>query len=431
MKRPLAAALVLAAAVAMLGAAPRTTAVDVPGVRAYARSDDGALLTGIVFSVDAGLDREASREDGLAALVAESILQTPVAADDGRPRLPLTDAVDGRGASLGYVILPREVRFYLEGTSAGIAAAVPLVDAALQAPSFDSATLNAARTALALRINDEESDPRFVGRAMLRSSFYRGSAGGAALGSAATLARLGSADAQRFFAQWYRRGGVVLTMVGRPGATREGALAALAAALPAGSAAPGVVSAKSLGSQAKRIVTQRDVGAPYVTLGFAAPAFGERDFAATLVVRSLLEGVFDRTSSSTLPIAFRSVGALYDYETAPAHFVLWINGAQIDPEVGLAAVDVVVKRAAAKPLNAATLARYKESARGEWILETLTLEQRAAAIDSAVTRGLDPDTADQIAAAISRVSAADVQRVAKRYFQRFDVALVLPRSGGR
>src|ERR1700694_2586642 len=110
-------------------------------------------------------------------------------------------------------------------------------------------------------------------------------------------------------------------------------------------------------------MTQRDIGAPYIALGFAAPSFGDPDFAAALVMRSLL-GVFDRASSTTLPAVFRPVGALYEYDAAPAQLVVWINGARIEPDVGLAAVDAVVKGAATKPLGAAVLARYKETARG-------------------------------------------------------------------
>jgi len=49
--------------------------------------------------------------------------------------------------------------------------------------------------------------------------------------------------------------------------------------------------------------------------------------------------------------------------------------------------------------------------------------------DRAVARGLDPDTAEDGGAAIARVAAADVQRVAKTYFQKFEVAFVMPRSG--
>ena len=58
----------------------------------------------------------------------------------------------------------------------------------------------------------------------------------------------------------------------------------------------------------------------------------------------------------------------------------------------------------------------------------MTLDERAFAIGNAVTHGLDADVADDVRARIARVTGADVQRVAKKYFQKFDVALIVPRA---
>lgn len=406
--------------------AARTQVVDLGGSRGYVRPDDGAALAGVELVVRAGLDRQSTSQSGLAALVAESILHTPAS---GSP-LALSDAVDACGASIGYAVGTTTVRFYLEGTPEAIQAATPLVVRALGAPSFDAATLAAARAALADRFGDEDSDPRLVGRAMLRSSYYRGGAGLPAFGNAGALAAMTAADAKAFYDRWYLRSAATIVAVGRTGEATEIASRALGSALPTGTAPAATIAVRAPAAQPKRIVTHRDIAAPYVVLGFAAPALGDRDFPAALVVRSVLGSVFDRPAATTLPPAFRAVGAMYGYDTAPAQLIVWINGARIDAETGLNSVDAVVKAAAAKPLSATVLNRYKESARGEWTLESVTLDERAAAIANAVTRGLDPDVADEVRAAIGRVTAADVQRVAKKYFQRFDVALVMPRSAG-
>ena len=444
MIRPLAAVL---ASIALTGpaaaAAPRTEVVDVGGARAYVSADDAAPLAGVGLVVRAGVDRQTTSQNGLAALVAESILHTPAGASPAVPptagaaaagataqTMPLSDAVDALGASIGYAVGTDSVRFYLQGTPEAIAATAPLVARALAAPSFDATTLAAARAALAERFGDEDSDPRLVGRAMLRASYYRGGAGLPPLGNAGALAALTPADAKAFYDRWYVRGSAAVAAVGRTGQATDAASRALAAALPAGTAPAATVAVHAPAAQPKRIVTHRDVAAPYVMLGFAAPALGDRDFPAALVMRSLLSSVLDRPTATTLPPAFRAVGTIYGYDTAPAQMIVWINGARIDAETGLTAVDAVVKAAAAKPVSATVLSRFKESARGEWTLESVSLDERARAIANAVTRGLDPDVADDVRAAIGRVTAADVQRVAKKYFQRFDVALVMPRSAG-
>ena len=94
-----------------------------------------------------------------------------------------------------------------------------------------------------------------------------------------------------------------------------------------------------------------------------------------------------------------------------------------------ASLDAVLKRAAAQPLTDAIVSRFKARARGEWALENLSLEERSWELGNAVAQGLDADVAARVDEAIERVTPADLQRVAKRYFQRFDVALVLPREG--
>jgi len=423
----IAAALAPPAAVA---AAPRTAVVDLGGPRAYVRPGGAVPLAGIALFVRAGLDRETAAQNGLAALVAESVLQTPATAPatSSDAAVPLTDAVTAAGGSIGYAVGPQSVRFYLEGTPEAIAAAAPLVARALAAPSFDQATLTAARAALADRISDEESDPRLVGRAMLRSAYYRDGAGLPPLGSTTSLASFDPSAAKAFYEKWYRRGDAVVATVGRTGDATAAATRALVAALPPGTTPATALATRPPGTQLKRIVTHRDVPAPYIVLGFAAPSLGDRDFAAALVMRALLNSVFDRTSATTVPPLFRSAGALYGYDASPAQLVLWINGARIDPETALGALSGVVKAASGKPLGAAVLSRYKETARGEWTLETVSLDERAFAIGNAVTHGLDADASDAVTAAIAQVTAADVQRVAKKYFQKFDIALIIPRT---
>lgn len=419
----LAAALASGLPAAAQAANARTTLVDLGGSRAYVRSDAAASLATVVLFVRAGLDRQTAGQNGLAALVAESVLHTPL---DG---VPLTDAVDAKGGSIAIAVSAQYVRFSLEAPPDALPAVAALVARALAAPSFEPAVLTAARAKLGQRIADDEADPRMVGLGMLRASYYRDGAGLPALGTPAGLSALAPQDARAFFTRWYLRGDAYVTAVGSTGENAAAVSRTLVAALPAGSTAQPPIATHAYTAQPKRIVTHRDVFAPYVVLGFAAPSLGDKDFAAALVMRSILGDVFQRVGATTLPPAFRAVGAMYGYDVDPAQFALWINGSRIDPSTGLATVDAVLSGAAKKALAPAVLARYKETARGEWSLESLSLDERAFAIGNAVALGLDADAADGVTAAIGRVTASDLQRVAKKYFLRYDVALVLPRSG--
>jgi predicted Zn-dependent peptidase len=76
------------------------------------------------------------------------------------------------------------------------------------------------------------------------------------------------------------------------------------------------------------------------------------------------------------------------------------------------------------------LARYRNAARGKWLLEAVSLTDRAWQIGAAVSVGSQPNAAAGVAAALEAVSAEDVQRVARTYLQRSTVATVLPRGRG-
>lgn len=411
----------LAATAPALGATARG---DAGGAPSYVAADAGAPLAGVALVVRAGVDRETPAQNGLAALVAESILRGDAG---GRP---LRDAIVARGGDLSYTVGTGSVRFYLEAPPSALPALAPLVARAIARPAFDAATVSAARGAVGERIDEQQKNPILVGLEAVRNAYYRDAAGLPALGTKAALAGLDPAALRAFHDRWYVRGDAFVVAVGHTGVETDAAGRALVAALPAGTApvAPRLAT-KPFAAKPRRIVTRRDVFAPYVVAGFAAPALGDPDFATVLVVRSFLAQIFEVPSATTLPGVRRAIGAIYGYDVAPAQLAVWINGARLDPTSGLTLLDRVIAGASARPLSEAVLQRYKTSAHGEWLLESLSLDDRSAAIANAVALGLDPDVAARVAQRIDAVTPADVERAVKKWFAKYDVALVLPRGG--
>lgn len=417
------AAAMLVALSANAGAAPaQTTMMDLGAAKVYVDTDDTAMLAGLQVFMRAGLDRQTDQQSGLAALAAETVLQSPV---DGRS---LRDAISARGGSITTIIGPQYTRFYLEAPPASMNVLASLLGRALAAPNPVPATVAAARAAVTARIADDDNNPVAVGSAMLRQSFYDGSAGLPTNGTAATLASFTAADVKAFVAAHYRRGGAIVTAVGHVTPAVSAAGRALVASLPEGSDADVVTKARAFSTTPKRIVTQRDIGVPYVMLGFAAPSPGDRDFGPMLVLRSLLSDVFDRQSATTLPAYARTVGVLYNYDAKPALMTLYINGQQIEPTAALTSVDEVLKDISGKALTPVLLKRYKASAHGEWQTESVSLADRAWTISNFVEQGVDPQYAQTALAAIDAATAADVERVAQTYLRKFTVALIVPRD---
>ncbi|MBD5605377.1 MAG: insulinase family protein [Candidatus Eremiobacteraeota bacterium] len=263
---------------------------------------------------------------------------------------------------------------------------------------------------------------------MFRRSYYAGSTGLPALGSATTIASLNSSDLTAFYTATYRRSAISASAVGNVVPAVATNVASLAAALPDTPLTAAVSRAKPIPATAPRIIAHRDIGAPWVVVGFAAPAPSSRDFGAMLVLESLLSTAFERDSATTLGFVEKSVGAFYLYDSSPASLVFYVNGAQVEPSLALRELLLVSKTLSVKPLGAAALARYKTAAVGHFLTDSTSLSDRSYLLGTFAAQGLGSDAMNAALAALQHTTSADVERVSKRYLQRYIVALVLPRQ---
>ncbi len=385
--------------------------------------DRGALLSGVTVFVAAGLDRVPVNRSGVAALLAECVLRTPVGG------IPLREAVAARGGSVGYTVDARSVRYSLEGRSADLPDLLGLFGNALRSPDFSTATVAAGRAALIGKIDQSDADPLAVGIQMFRQAYYMAGVGAPALGTAAGLAQLGPAELRAYFAATYERRAVAVSSVGSAVPELAGAVRTLVAGLPDGALAAGSERANTLSVQAPRIVAHRDVAAPWIVLGFAAPSPDSSDFGPMLVVESIMSGdFFNRTSVTTLGDVEKAIGAVYLYDAKPAGMALYVNGSIVDPSLALREILIASRSLAAKPVTAAALLHFKAAARGQFLADAINLSNRSYLLGTFASAGLGDDPINAALVALDRTTPADVQRVAKRYLQRYIVALVLPRD---
>jgi predicted Zn-dependent peptidase len=416
---------------ALLGAAPAppsatryptASATDLGATRLVIENDADSAVSGLQVFVAAGLDRESAANDGVAALVAECVVRTPV---NG---VPLRDAIAAAGGSLSYTVDGRSVHYYLEARSEHLAALVPLFGAALAAPDFSSPTIAASRASLAAREIEFESNPLSVGIAMFRRSYYATGAGQQSLGNSGTLASLSSRDVSAFYRANYRRRATFSSVVGAASPDLSSAINGIASGLADGPIAAVPEKARTIPVTAPRIVARRDVGAPWVVVGFAAPPPASRDFGAMLVLEALLSDAFERQATTTVGFLEKSVGAFYLYDSTPASLVVYVNGSQVDPSLALRELLLVSRSLSQRPLGPSTLAHFKTAARGQFLSDSVNVSDRAYLLGAFSSQGLGADSINAALAALERTNAADVQRVAKTYLQRYIVALVLPRG---
>ena len=423
------AALGLAALLALPAAAaapqtryPQAFLTDLGATKLIGEADSDAPVAGVQVFVAAGLDRQSPNQSGVSALVAECLERTPV---DG---VPLRDAVAAAGGSISYTVDGRSIHYYLESDPDRLPTVVALTGRALAAPDFSRATLDAARASLSKRVAELEGNALSVGIQMFRQSYYPNGVGAPAFGTTATLANLGPAEVTAFYRATYKRSAVSASAVGKLSPGLGAALASLASGLPEGPVSAVVERAKTIPAEAPRIVAHRDVGAPWVVVGYAAPSPNSKDFGAMLLLESLLAGAFDRTSTTSLGLVEKSVGAFYLYDSTPASLVVYVNGSETDPSLALREVLVVSRSLSLKPLGPDALKHFKTAAEGEFLTDSVSLSDRSYLLGTFASQGLGTDSINAALAQLENTTAADVQRVAKKYLQRYIVALVLPRQ---
>jgi predicted Zn-dependent peptidase len=404
---------------------PTATVIDLGATRLLSEIDADAAISGVQIFVAAGLDRESASNDGVAALVAECVLRTPI---DG---VAVRDALEARGGSVNYTVDGRSVHYYVEARSDRLAPLVSMFASALGAPDFSASTLAAAKASLSMRQTEFESNPLSVGIQMFRRSYYATGAGQAALGSSASVANLSSRDAAAFYRANYKRRATFSSVVGTTSPDLGVALEALANALPDGTVAAVPERAHAIPALPPRIVTHRDVPMPWIVVGFAAPSPNSRDFGAMLVLQSLLTSTFQTDTTTTTTLADRSIGAFYLYDSTPASMVVYVNGALVDPSGGLRDLLLVAHSLSIRSLNQASLAHFKAAARGQFLTDSLNVSDRAYLLGAFSSQGLGDDAINAALSALDATTAGDVQRVARSYLQRYIMAIVLPRQNPR
>lgn len=394
------------------------------GVSLVQQPDSTSELTGAELMLQAGLDRQNTRQNGLAALVAESILRTPVHGQ------PLEKAIAAHGGSITYSVDPRDVRFYMEGLSGSYVAMLDLLRRALAKPDFSADAIAAARAALDRKIAQAQRAPLHVGIDMLNRAFYRDSAGMPTYGLPATLASLGPADARAFYDQHYRRNGAIVSSVGNLTAVPSGALEAIIAALRPGTSSQVQVRMAKLPSSTHELLARRDVPVPWLVAQYPAPDVRSADFGAMLILTAFMQRTLGSVSEvptvATQSAAQRGVGTYYNFDARPANVIIYVDGGMGDPARTFATALTVVNVLGHAKLGG-NLDDLKRYAIGRLLQETTTLQDRAWFAAVFAAQGITHDAEQRALAAIRATNAADLQRAAARYLSAPTIALVLPR----
>ncbi|MDQ2817967.1 MAG: insulinase family protein [Candidatus Eremiobacteraeota bacterium] len=399
-------------------AVQNTLANGVVVARQYA---PGVPLVGVAVMVPAGLELQPSDEAGVAALTAAVVLHTPV--DRGQS---VWAAAAALGASVSYKLDPRDTRYYIEARPADAVRLLGDLAAALEHPDADQ--IPSQRAALGAAAAPLGNDPALTTFAMLRQVRYRGS--GYALpeaGSALSLARVGAAEV-RSFARLTRRGtGTVIALTGAASEAVGDAAGQAFSPVPAGS--PPQWAAAQTPTRPQQVIVHGDVAAPWLALGYGAPASDAADYPAMLVVQALLSAGAARdalTFGSDKRLPDEYAGAFYQDDADPAMFVLFVNGQSGTVDQALRQIEGGIARLRTRKLDGGLIDRARRVALGRYYTSTATLEEGSGLLSRCAGSAAGVRCENQLAERISEVTPSDVRAVAQRYFINGTTALLLP-----
>lgn len=402
---------------------PAATTQTLPNgvVIASQASPDTPIVSANIF-LPAGAAQQPLDKGGVAGVTAAVILATRVDGDR-----TLSQVASDAGAALSYTIDPQNTRFSIECKSSDLPRLMSGLAAAMKAP--DPSALPNVRKAALETAHDAITDPAMTAFSMIRQSQYAGT-GYARLdqGDPTALARLNAADVGAFASEYRHGHGTAVALTGD---VTPDALAAAKAAFGDFASTPAPRGIAPPKPRPNQLVAHREVAAPWVAVGFSVPSQFSPDFPVMLVIEALLGHggdvhTFSYGSDAALPAGF--VGGDYQYEAEPGMLIEFYNGADIFDD--LRTLNAGVTRLRSSALPSALVDEAKAAAAGTFLTSVATLDDESWLLGRSALSPSGVDFENQLTARIAKVTAADVERVSKRYLGTQILALVSPAQNG-
>jgi zinc protease len=431
--RPAVVALLAGVALWLPGAASGATSLPPFATATQERLPNGVILAdqpsgdlplvGAQIFLPAGLAQQPSGKAGVAAIAAQVVLQTPVEGS-----ATLADVVRQVGGSITYTLDPLDTRFYLECRVGDFPRLVHDLRSALGHP--DLSRVAAVRETTLTQATNAAQNPLEATYLMVRQVNYSGT--GFAFpdeGDPLTVARIVPSDVAAFAASYQHANGTIVAVVGL---VTPAALDAVRRDFGTFTPEP-VAPPPSPAAIARlhQVVAHRQVPAPWVAIAYQAPDQYSADFAAMLVIEALLGSggdihAFTFTSDTPLPDDY--VGAYYQYEAQPGSMIVFMGGESANLDQSVRDLETGIARLRGENLSPQLIEEGKKLALGAYYLSANTLRDQAWLLGRSAASPQGVAFENLVPQRILAVSAADIQRVARRYLTRETIAIVLPRQ---
>ncbi|HZW36889.1 MAG TPA: pitrilysin family protein, partial [Candidatus Deferrimicrobiaceae bacterium] len=302
---------------------------------------------------------------------------------------------------------------------------------------FDPGELEREREVILEELRMNEDDPgRVVWKALFREAYRVHPYGRPVIGYADTIRKTSREDLVSYFSKYYYPGNMVLVIAGGvdPVASRpmiEKAFLPLKGHAPPRMEIPAEPPQEGI----RVMIQERDAKRAYLELGFPGPSMRDEDVFAW----DLLSSIIGDGQTSRLYREVKDRRGLVDSVSAssytpkdPGMLMVGATGAANKTPEALRAILVQIFRMAVLPPEGDELARAKAQTEGGFVYSLESQGSLAGHVGSfEVTLG-DAAFERVYLRKIREVTAADIQRVAKKYLkpEKLDVSAVMPPGDG-
>lgn len=408
------------------------------GLTVLVKPEEGSGLVAVVAIVRVGAGQESIQTAGLGNFVSRLLL----AGSRLKSAEQVASIADEVGGNIGTEWQPDMTSIRAVTTSVGFDKAMSLIGESLTEANFEPQWVEQQRKELLASMKAGADDPFDRAYTELRQLLYEDNGYRRPYRVTQHAIELAAPqDLQKFYTMYYAPNNMVLSIVGD--VTVEHALDRVEKAFAG-------VSSRKLPidrgvpdetlDRPRLRASEADLGAAYMMVGWLAPAVGSADYPAFAVAANALGGgkgsLMFRELRQKQGLGYE-IGTVYPRLKYQSHMVAYIvtdpfKNALPNASAGTALEDAkkalvgLVDGMKSKQLSPEELERAKGFTIGTYALGHQHLLDRAYLLGWAESAGVGYEFDSRLADEVDKVTAADVQRVARKYLTNYAAVLLLP-----
>jgi len=410
------------------------------GLTVIVKREEGSGLVAIVALIRAGAAQESIQNAGIGDFVSRLLL----AGTRLKSAEDVASIADEVGGNIGSGWGPDVTEIRAVTTSVKFNQAMNLIGESLTEADFEDKWVEQQRGVLKNALAPGDNDIFENAYTDLRQLLYEDNGYRRPYKARErTISLATPQDLKRFFSAYYVPNNIVLSIVGDVTVDQaiDRAEKAFAGVPPARLPIDRGVPDETL-DHCKLHASEEDLSTAYLLVGWLAPGVGSPDYPAVVVAANALGGgkgsVMFRDLRQKKGMGYE-IGTIYPRSKYQSHIVAYVVTDPFKaslPAMEPKAVLDDVKNALMKdvdslkdqPLSQADLDRAKGYTIGNYALNHQHMIDRAYLLGWSEAVGVGYEFDSRYADEVEKVTAADVQRVARKYFTNYASVLLLPKS---